>query len=283
MNGMNENATQNESAVQANPSLSENPYVQELFAILQDNGRDTAGLTALLGHVSEMESFVKRAEDKISDMKSQLAEMKEIQNHPVKSALKSAIQTLEHKVAEVKVRLGELKHNIAEGCKAAVEAFKEKGISALDKLASFFHIKSVVQSLDKSVHQAANFCDKSVQQIDNFSREYRTASRAIKNIGRLLIGKEPIEVTKEAGFISKTLAAPYKAEKAVLLKISGLANVAVKKLEQLETKAETQQTRRAAEKKPSIIGELEANIKMLAEQNLSRAAPERAVAKGAEL
>lgn len=62
--------------------LMENQYVKELFSILQDNGRDSSGLSALLGHVSEMESFVKRAEDKIAEMKSQLAEMKEVQNAP---------------------------------------------------------------------------------------------------------------------------------------------------------------------------------------------------------
>jgi predicted RNase H-like nuclease (RuvC/YqgF family) len=103
--------------------LTENQYVQELFSILQNSGRDSTGLSALLGHVSEMESFVKRAEDKISEMKSQLAQMKEIQNHPVKNALKNTIQTLEHKVAEIKERLGELKHMLAEGCKSAVQAF----------------------------------------------------------------------------------------------------------------------------------------------------------------
>ena len=117
--------------------LEQNKYVQELFSILHDNSRDTTGLSALLGHVSEMESFVKRAEDKIAEMKTQLSEMKEVQNHPVKTALKNAINNLENKVAEIKVQLAELKSNIIEGCKNAVAAFKEKGISALDKLASF--------------------------------------------------------------------------------------------------------------------------------------------------
>ena len=107
--------------------LSENQYVKELFSILQDNGRDTSGLSALIGHVGEMENFIKRAEDKIADMKSQLSDMKEVQNHPVKAALQTAIKTLETKVAEVRERLSDLKNNIVEGCKNAVAAFKERG------------------------------------------------------------------------------------------------------------------------------------------------------------
>ena len=68
---MDETSTSNNSTSAS--TLSQNEYVQELYSILQDNGRDTSGLSALIGHVSEMENFVKRAEDKIADMKSQLS------------------------------------------------------------------------------------------------------------------------------------------------------------------------------------------------------------------
>jgi uncharacterized protein YukE len=265
-------------------TLSENQYVQELFSILQDNGKDTAGLAALLGHVSEMEGFVKRADDKIAEMKSQLAEMKEVQNHPVKSALKNAIQTLEHKAREIKERLGELKHNIAEGCRAASDAFRSKGVSALDKLASYFHVKSGVQALDKNVRQAMNFCDKSVQQIENFSREYHAAGRAIKNIVRMLIGKEPIDATKEAGKLSKTLAAPYKAEKTALLKISELANATIQRLEQLETTAAEKRENRVREpKEPSLLQELAEARQLVEQRQLEIPTPERVIAKAAEI
>ena len=46
--------------------LSENQYVKNLFSILKDNGKDTSGLTALLGHVNKMESLIKSAEDRIT-------------------------------------------------------------------------------------------------------------------------------------------------------------------------------------------------------------------------
>jgi hypothetical protein len=264
-------------------SLAENEYVKELFAILQDNGRDTSGLAALLGHVDGMESFIKRAEDRIADMKSQLAEMKEVQNHPVKNALQNTIKTLETKVAEVKERIGELQANIVAGCKNAVVAFKDKGISALDKLAGFFHIKSGLKALDKSVAQSVDVCDNAVVKIDNFAREYHAAGRAIKNMGRMFVGKSPIDAKRETGKLARAVSAPYKAEKAILLEIRGLANAMVNRLDNLEKTVETRQAQRALEKKPSMLDELHENLQLLAQQKLEMPVQERAKVKGTEL
>ena len=271
---MNENGT----------PLSENPYVQELFSILRDNGRDTTGLAALLGHVSAMESFVNRAENKIAEMKSQLADMKETSNHPVRTALTNAIKTLEHKVAEVKERLGELKTAIAEGCKSACQAFKEKGISALDKLASFFHIKGAFKAIDKAAKDNVAVCDKSIAQTTAYYGEFYKASRAVRNMGRILIGKEPLPSPSETRRLEKAATAPCRAERAVNLKISELANAGLKRLEQLETTATDKRENRARERQePTLLEEL-AETKQMVEQR-QREAPvqERAKSKAAEL
>jgi len=271
------------TAVQDNSTpLIQNEYVKELFSILHNNGRDTTGLSALIGHVSEMENFVKRAEDKIADMKSQLAEMKEVQNHPVKAALQRAIKTLENTVAVMKERINDLKAGIIEGCKNAVAAFKEKGISALDKLASFFHIKSGLKSLDKSVNENAQSCDKSVARINEFSKQYHEAGRAIKNMARMIIGKDPVDAKKEAGILAKTLAAPYKAEKALMLQISKSANAMMERLEQLETKAADNREHRAREAKPqSLLGEVREAQQIVDQRKLEMPVPERVKVKGA--
>jgi hypothetical protein len=152
----------------------------------------------------------------------------------------------------------------------------------MDNIASFFHIKSGVQALDKSARQAVNFCDKSVQQINNFSREFHTAGRAIKNIGRLLIGREPVDRKKEAGKLSRALVAPYKAEKAVLLNISGLANTVIKRLEQLENTAAEKRTdtRGAANnthkpEEPTLLKELADAREIIEQRKLELPTPER--------
>jgi len=267
-----------------NLPLAENEYVKQLFNILQENGKESSGLAALICHVDEMEGFVKRAEDKIADMKSQLAEMKEMQNHPVKTALQNAIKALEIKVAEMKERIGELKNNIVEGCKSAVKAFKDKGISALNNLASFFSVKKNLQDLTRNIDTVIQVDEKAIAKIEAFSAEYHSAGRAISNMARVAIGKEPIDAKKEAGKLSKALAAPYKAEKSVLIKLKGSINNAITKLEQLEnTAAAEKKAERALVKKPSMLEKLAANKERVAQAKREVPIPERTKAKGLEV
>jgi hypothetical protein len=277
----NENAAVNEAANSA--PLAENQYVKELFSVLQDNGRDSSGLAALLGHVSEMENFVKRAEDKIADMKSQLAEMKEVQDHPVRTKLQNAIKTLETKVAEVKEALATLKNNIVEGCKNAVAAFKEKGVTALDKLASFFRVKNGLEDWKKNINAIIKVDDKAIGNIEAFANQYHSAGRAIKNMARIAVGKEPIDAKKEAGKLAKVMCAPYKAQKAALIGLRNTIDKAIKGLDALETNAQAKQTERAERKKPSLMGELEKNLALVEQQKREAPVLDRVKVKGAEI
>ena len=266
-----------------NAPLTENQYVNELFSILKDNNRDTSGLSALLGYVSGMESYIKRAEDTISEMKSQLSEMKEVQNHPVKTALQNAIKSLENKVAVVKELLSDLKNNIAEGCKNAVQAFKDKGITALDKLASFFHIKSGLQEWNKSIDGIIRTDNKAVAKIEAFAVEYHSAGRAIKNMARVAVGRQPIDAKKEAGMLVKVFAAPYKAQIAAVTGLKKSLNKMIARLDTLESKAVTKQAERKLTKKPSLLGQLRENLALIEQQKRELPAQERVRAKGTEL
>lgn len=281
---MSENGTiQGGNAPQSDTSLMENGYVKELFNILQNNSRDTTGLSAIIGHVNEMESFVKRAEDKIADMKSQLDSMKEIQNHPFKTYLQNTIKTLENKVAEVKERLAELKANIIDGCKNAVSAFKEKGISALANIADFFKIKQNLQDWKKDINSMIKADDKAVAKIATFSNEYHSAGRALKNMARVAIGKEPIDRKKEAGKLAAVIAAPYKAQKSVLIGLKKSLDKAITKLDKLENSETVKQAERSIERKPSLLGRLEANKAKVEQIKRDMPMPERAKVQGAEI
>lgn len=264
-------------------TLADNEYVKELFAIMQKNGKDTAGLATLLNHVSEIENFMIRAEDKITDMKLQLAEIKEIQNRPIKATLQNTIKTLEVKVAEGRERLAELKANIIEGCKNAVAAFKEKGAAVLNNLAAFFDIKNHLQDWKKNIDVAIKADDKAIAKIKAFSIEYHSAGRAIKNMARVAIGKEPLDIKKESGKLAKALAAPYKAHKSALISLGKSMNKAIAKLEQLESMTAVKQSERTIDKKPSLLGRLEAGKERVKQIKREALMPERVKVKGAEI
>ena len=286
---MDENSTlqgnQNNS-----PPLAKNEYVQELFAILQDNNKDTKGLAALIGHVSERQklppvsSFVQKAEVKISEMKSQLSEMKEVQNHrhrtflPVKTALQNAIKSLENKVAKVKERIAELKSNIIEGCKSAVTAFKENGAAALNNLAKFFHIKGGLAVIDKSAEQTVKLCDKAVADINGFAQNYHAAGRAVKNMGLIIIGKEPVDAKKENGKLVKIAVAPFKAEKSAMRDIKKAVSKVITTLDGMEERQAAKQAERA--EKPDMIVKINKNKARVEREKLELPAPDRTKAAG---
>jgi len=253
------------------PPLTDNTYVQELFAVLQDNGKDTQGLAALIGYVGDMESFVKRAEDRIADMKTQLAEMKEVQNHPVKTALQNTVKALEAKVAEVKERIAALKTDIIEGCKAAVTAFKENGIAALNNLARFFHVKDGLLAIDRGAAQSVRHCDKAIAEINSFAANYHAAGRAIRNMGRIVIGRAPVDAAKENGKLAKALAAPYKAEKLMLAVIQKSIGKTVAALDGMAERQAVANLMRRVERgdKPDLLAQIAANKQRVAREKLA--------------
>ena len=229
-------------------ALAENPYVQELFSVLKENSKDTAGLTALLGYVKQMEDFVKSAEGQIGDMKSQIGEMKEIQKHPIKTILKITAESLQAKVTSIKDQLNKIRSSIVEACKNTLTAVKNTGVTALDKIAGFLSIKKACEQIQKDCNQAMARCDKSVNQIEQFSKEYHKTGLHLKNMFRVILGREVIEQPKENGKLAKTICAPYKAQRKCLNSICKAATKAADKLGELGASAdEIRKNRQAAQ------------------------------------
>nr|WP_312577785.1 DUF6674 family protein [Sedimentibacter sp.] len=108
--------------------LLENEHVKELFAILKENSVSSKDLLDVIGYVGVMERQLDAAVGELSAMRQELADMREEQDHPVRTTLQKAIQALENKIAETKERLEAVKADIIEGCKNAVSAFKEKAL-----------------------------------------------------------------------------------------------------------------------------------------------------------
>lgn len=266
-----------------NATLLDNQYVKELYSILNNHHKNTDGLSALLNHVSAMEAFVKHAEDRIAEMKSQLDEIKEIQGHPLKNTLQAAIRSLEKVVAAMKERINSVKASIAEGCKNAVTAFKENGIAALDKLASFFDVKGGLQALRKDIDNAIRIDGRAVEKINAFAKEYHSAGRAVKNMARVLVGKEPLSKEKAAGKLAKAISAPFIAEKTILSAMRRSVNKAITGLENLEARAWAKKSVQNETKKPSVAERLQKSLAAVEQSKREHRVQERAAAKGAEI
>ena len=204
-----------ETPNEAYTPLEQNNHVMELLSLMQENGRDTSGIVALLDHVKGMEDFVRQADETLVQMKQQLADMQEAQNHPVRAALQNAIRFLENSINEVREQLADLKLAIVVGCQSAVEAVREKGITALDNLASFFRLDGAMEAISKAMGRVNDNCGHTLWRIESFGLELNNAGQALQNAGRALAGKEVFYEEQRSGMLAAVMKAPYSAMAAI--------------------------------------------------------------------
>ena len=247
--------------------ITENEYVKQLMAVLQKNNAPSKkDFIAVIGHVTAMENQLEQMIAELQAMRRDLAEAQR-QNHPVRHALQKAVIVMQAQISELRKNLTALKENIIDGCKNALAAFKEKGISALDNIARFFKVKPVLEAIHTGADKAAKSADKTIANIEAASAKYHEAGRRVKNAGRALSGKEAIQEAKPSGKVTKAFTAPARAVRSCFKGIRNNAVAAVGKLRRLEE--------RAAEKKQSINDTLKECNELVKQAEKERKTPTR--------
>ncbi|MDR1467287.1 MAG: hypothetical protein LBI55_02545 [Oscillospiraceae bacterium] len=248
--------------------IMENEYVIELLEILKAHKSPSINdFNAVLGHVAAMEKQLEAAVSELAAMRRDLAEA-EKHNHPIKNTMQKAVIAMQGQVLDLREKLAALKQSVIDGCKNALAAFKEKGISALDNIARFFKIKPILETIHTGADKAAQAADRAVANIEAASTRYHEAELHMKNAGRALKGKEAEQDMKPSGKIAKVFTAPFRATRFCFKGIRNNAVAAVGKLNHLEEQAAEQK-----QKKPSIYKTMEEHNRQIAEKE--RAVPVR--------
>ncbi len=226
-----------------NAPVLENEHVKDLLAIMEANNLSTMkDLIDVLDQISAMEKQLNAAVTELIALRRELNEARE-QVHPVKTALQIAVKTLDKNVAALRERLDAVKQTVIDGCKNAVKAFREKGISTLDNIARFFKVRPMLESMRDDLSKSIRFSEATISNIELVSTEYHEAGLHIKNMVRAMAGKEAIQDAKSVGKLAKTLEAPLKVERSYLVSMKKSVETVLSRLAVLE---------QAAERKPSI-------------------------------
>jgi len=216
--------------------LLENEHVKELLSIMEANNVPTVkDLLDIIGQVGAMERQLDNAVNELAAMRRDLAEA-QAQNHPVKTALQKAVIVMQAQVLDLRDKLAELKQNVIDGCKNAVAAFKEKGISALRNIADFFHLQPGLEALHENLNKSIKLDERAISKIEAVSAEYHEAGRHLKNMGRAFIGKEAVTEAKAPGRLAGAIAAPYRAERACLVAARRHVTAAIGAVARLENR-----------------------------------------------
>ena len=244
----------------------ENEHVKELLAIMRENNApSTKDFLAVLHQVGAMEKQLDAAVKELAAMRRELQEAQE-QNHPVKTAMQKAVIAMQGQVLDLRDKLAELKQNVIDGCKNAVAAFKENGITALDNIARFFKIKPILENMRDNLTDNIRFDDKAIAKIEAISAEYHEAGRHVKNMGRAMLGKEAIQEAKPPGKLAAAISYPFRAERSHLAAMKKSVEKAIGNLTRLEERAE---------KKPSIKEAIQTHNEKIAQAKKDAPAPER--------
>ena len=227
----------------AEPIL-ENEHVKELLAILRDNNStSTKDFLSVLNQVGTIEKQLNAAVQELSAMRQEL-KMAQEQNNPVKTALQKAVIVIQGQVLDLRDKLAELKQNVIAGCKNAVAAFKETGISALDNVTRFFKVRPNLEAMRDMLTKDIQYDDKAIAKIEAISTEYHQAGRHLKNMGRTMLGREMAQEVKQPGKLAALISVPFRTERSHFSSIKSHVEKSLNTLVRLEE--------RAAEKKPSI-------------------------------
>jgi len=247
--------------------VANNNSVIDLLKIMKDNKpSEMADLLSILAHIDSMEKQLDAAVNELAEIRRDLAEARKF-NNPIAGLLHNAETTLQSKITELHEKLTELKTAVINGCKNALDAVKQNGFNALDKVAKFFNVKPLLENMRDDLAKNISSMDKIISRIESVSSEYHETGKHIKNIGRALTGKEPVQEAKPNGAMARAFEAPFKTERNLFSSMKDNVENAIGSIMRLEEKA--------AVRKPTIKDTLTSCDKKAETELAAKPAPDR--------
>ena len=160
-------------------------------------------------------------------------EIKEMQPSPEKVMIQQENRNMEEQVVVMQQDVIGLKRGILEGCRKALDNFKQHGKKALKDFLSFLHIDSALEKAQEHVTVNLRENDQTLKEIEAITKEYHKSGQHLKNTGRMIAGKEPIADIKGPGIISKAVTAHFKAERSCLNKLDSSIGKALENIKGL--------------------------------------------------
>ena len=211
--------------------LHEEPEVKAIIGVLDANDPLTRRtFEALLTCVSTMEVQVKSLSEETIRLRQ---EIKEMQPSPEKVMIQQENRNMEEQVVVMQQDVIGLKRGILEGCRKALDNFKQHGKKALKDFLSFLHIDSALEKAQEHVTVNLRENDQTLKEIEAITKEYHKSGQHLKNTGRMIAGKEPIADIKGPGIISKAVTAHFKAERSCLNKLDSSIGKALENIKGL--------------------------------------------------
>lgn len=229
--------------------LSEQPEIMELFRVLEENGmtKELQEVDSLVKYLESMESQFGQVLDELQEVRAQLTQM---EDKGIGAATTRMVERAEDKVQEIGEQLIKVRNNLIQSAKYAVTVFQEKGTDALRNAVSAMKIPAMLSALKGSFYRGMESMNRNAEKMENISSEVHDIGGHMKNIGRILMGRErkaPEQKNLDKGILAKV--------QKVFLACGRHFSEMEKQTENLLKKAERFQN--GGEKKKSVKAEIQ--------------------------
>ncbi|MEF9962025.1 MAG: DUF6674 family protein [Erysipelotrichaceae bacterium] len=197
--------------------------VKHYLELLNSQGLNKEGkqIEELVKYVDKMEL---QFDELLTEIKEIRSTLETIQNPQTKSIMRKMIDSAEVVVTKGKQEIQNIKTHIKTTIYNAVDTFKDKGKKVLVSSTEILKIKPALESVRKALFFGSNSLDKSIMKINELTSEFRRAKQSFKNIGLLMVGKQPnnnIDTLKVNG-IQKVFRGMKEKSENMITKTTGV-------------------------------------------------------------
>lgn len=224
-------------------TILEDPQVMQLLDLLAKNAAKEPyeNFSKLLACVTDMEKQLNQTTAELRSVRQELRGMQDSLSKADRTVFSKLVSSLETALRQARRQLDGIKKSIIQAAKSAVRDWKDKGIVGLNSALEAFGIRKALTTLQAHLGRAAKAVGIGITRMEAVRQELQGVGNHVRNIGRVLAGKERREIqTDKAG----AALAPLRRLKNAIGRMENLTGRAAGRLEGLE--------RAAHARKPSV-------------------------------
>ena len=224
--------------MEAGKTLTNEEVIRELLELLKKNAmkEQANDVFEICSYVDGLEKKIDSMTEELTNMQNQIKEMQEdtLVNN-AKKALSEARERLNTRCEQIKSQVLEVKAQVKSTAKSIVDEAKVKGRAALYRVSEFLGIKKRLLDIRENVRGTIKTTDKDIAKTALLAKGFREAGQTAANAFRTFADKPEVDYSQkeQKHFITKTVLAPMKAVKKMLVSMELHLDASIDKLDNL--------------------------------------------------
>lgn len=224
--------------IEAGKTLTNEEVIRELLELLKKNAmkEQANDVFEICSYVDGLEKKIDSMTEELTNMQNQIKEMQEdtLVNN-AKKALSEAKERLNTRSEQIKSQVAEVKAQVKSTAKSIVDEAKAKGRAALYRVSEFLEIKKRLLDIRENVRGTIKTTDKDIAKTALLAKGFREAGQTAANAFRTFADKPEVDYSQKEQKhpITKTVLAPMKAVKKMLVSMELHLDASIDKLDNL--------------------------------------------------